>query len=262
MVDSADTNQKRRSVSRGREVFKSSGRGGSGNIRRPSVDTPPAVDPAEIARGRDAPARKASTDAERLSTGRGGVGNIQSTSRARGVSRAPEGSTLTASIVNQQESNLVEYERSVIRARQEAAKATKHSSGRGGQGNYTRKSRSGSRKPKPVHSTGRGGAGNVRSDSLDDAERDTLERVDSERAHEDGSFSLPGSPPQVRDGAGGGAGSVRSRSASKDSTPSQDKRSSRNSFGKIWNKVANSVQSEDDPESSDAAEGVGSPQQE
>ncbi|PCH39615.1 hypothetical protein WOLCODRAFT_141328 [Wolfiporia cocos MD-104 SS10] len=128
-----------RSPSRGRD-FRSSGRGGIGNIRRASQDPSgpaPAANAAasrdvSIARGRERPA----VEHERVrSTGRGGVGNIRSTSVAR-ADAAP----LAASELSGRAAAEAEYERAVRLAREEEMRAAKHSSGRGGAGNISRQS--------------------------------------------------------------------------------------------------------------------------
>ncbi|EED85823.1 predicted protein [Postia placenta Mad-698-R] len=119
------------------------------------------------------------SDSQALTTGRGGAGNIYSSSMARLISRVarPEDHPQTASLLADREAAEAEYERSVIRASEEAAKARKQSSGRGGAGNIARSQSKGprsksksfskarrsfskSRRSKSQH-TGRGGAGNI-----------------------------------------------------------------------------------------------------
>ncbi|KAI0777531.1 hypothetical protein BD413DRAFT_181579 [Trametes elegans] len=227
-----------RSVSRGREAF-SSGRGGIGNMHRPSVDTaspsrPVTGEPLSPVRGREA-----TVDPERAkSTGRGGMGNIRSKSRARSSSKVSEQYPQTASLVSDQAANVAEYEKYVLQQSEEAAKAGVRSSGRGGLGNIksSSKSRSRSRVPQ-VLSTGRGGAGNLQPGANIDPEY--LSQLEEEErlryAHEGGIHSTgrggranltslpspppePGSPhPQEFETTGrGGAGNiVRSRSASR-----------------------------------------------
>ncbi|OSD07883.1 hypothetical protein PYCCODRAFT_1358325 [Trametes coccinea BRFM310] len=251
----------RRSVSRGREAFvrsppsrsdllpsyppsQSSGRGGIGNMHRPSVDTasptPPADEPLSPVRGREA-----TVDPERAkSTGRGGMGNIRSGSRARSASQipVPENYPQTASLVSDQAANIAEYEKYVVQQSEEAAKARARSSGRGGLGNIksTSKSKSRSRSRVPhspqVLSTGRGGVGNLQPGTNVDAE--LLAQLEEEErlryAHEAGVHStgrggranltnLP-SPPlepvpphahEYEATGRGGAGNIRSRSASR-----------------------------------------------
>ncbi|EED77260.1 predicted protein [Postia placenta Mad-698-R] len=123
------------------------------------------------------------SDSQALTTGRGGAGNIYSSSMARLISRVarPEDHPQTASLLADREAAEAEYERSVIRASEEAAKARKQSSGRGGAGNIARsqskgpqsksksfskarrsfsKSRRSKSRDEEEH-TGRGGAGNI-----------------------------------------------------------------------------------------------------
>ncbi|KAG6887259.1 hypothetical protein C0992_013097 [Termitomyces sp. T32_za158] len=170
-VDNAD-----RSLSRGREVYQSSGRGGAGNIRRASIsrDARPGDGPDDfsVTRGREPVSGIRSI----FSTGRGGAGNIRSPSRDPG------------SDVVEVDPGLSDAE--VIRAHLAASLDVPHSSGRGGAGNiFPPRSRSQSRGPialtspthsnatpprspsaaagtqqhtylSPTRSTGRGGAGN------------------------------------------------------------------------------------------------------
>jgi len=220
LVDKPDSpsDSTRRSVSRGRDAFQSSGRGGIGNIRRSSqsrdarsVDGP---DDISFTRGRE-PA----VHPDRVfSVGRGGAGNI------RPPSRDARGDTDTAE---------AEHQARLVREHAEAT--TVHSSGRGGAGNISG-SRSRSRGPGiALHSTGRGGAGNIHAGSglnmpeaLDEvgqklhahhegihstgrggaANITALHEPDIERvAHHLGEFESTGR---------GGAGNIRTRSASRD----------------------------------------------
>ncbi|PCH39604.1 hypothetical protein WOLCODRAFT_141327 [Wolfiporia cocos MD-104 SS10] len=130
-----------RSPSRGRD-FRSSGRGGIGNIRRTSQDPgAPAASANAAARGdrvRDMSTvrgrERPTIDSERIrSTGRGGVGNIHSSSVVRTDANSRAASTLRDRAVEEEE-----YERAVLRAREEEMRAAKHSSGRGGAGNISR----------------------------------------------------------------------------------------------------------------------------
>ncbi|KAF9218838.1 hypothetical protein BS17DRAFT_790517 [Gyrodon lividus] len=220
-------NNDNRSLSRGREAFHSSGRGGIGNIRRSSQsrDTRPIDGPDDFSPTRG---REPAVHSDRIiSVGRGGAGNIRSPSRDafrdRSKTHAISENTLAET----------EYEAKLLREHAEAT--TVHSSGRGGAGNISG-SRSRSRGPAAVvmHSTGRGGAGNIHSgdsvkpDLLDQQERrqhphhegihstgrggvanitgahqPDIERVD----HRLGDFESSGR---------GGAGNIRSRSASRD----------------------------------------------
>ncbi|KAF9268198.1 hypothetical protein L218DRAFT_842674, partial [Marasmius fiardii PR-910] len=131
-----------RSTSRGRDAFRSSGRGGAGNIHLASQDnTRPTDGPDDFSPTRG---REPTVNYDRLySTGRGGAGNIRSPSR--------EPQTTPDS-----------REQEIIK--NEAEKNPVHSTGRGGLGNMSRsRSRgpSGSNTPSHVHSTGRGGVGNI-----------------------------------------------------------------------------------------------------
>ncbi|KAL4068509.1 hypothetical protein V8B97DRAFT_835269 [Scleroderma yunnanense] len=134
-------NSENRSISRGRDTFQSSGRGGVGNIRRSSQSREPrsfeaGPDDFSPTRGRE-PA----VHPDRVySVGRGGAGNMRSPSRDPATAiRSVHEDAIAESV----------YEQRV------------HSSGRGGAGNITR-SRSASRGPAiTLHSTGRGGAGNM-----------------------------------------------------------------------------------------------------
>ncbi|KAK2459470.1 hypothetical protein APHAL10511_008504 [Amanita phalloides] len=162
-----------RSVSRGRDAFQSSGRGGVGNIRRTSVsrDARPDSGPDDFSttRGREP---RPTTGQEIFSTGRGGAGNMRSPSRE--VRSGPAASTVDA------------VEDQVIRSHKAAEQIAVHSTGRGGIGNMaSSRSRSRARESTPslhpphhphhpnggasgthapsLHSTGRGGAGNILS---------------------------------------------------------------------------------------------------
>ncbi|KAJ8086887.1 hypothetical protein PM082_005712 [Marasmius tenuissimus] len=137
-----------RSISRDRETFRSSGRGGIGNIRTTSRDnTRPTDGPDDFSpsRGREL---KVQSDAV-YSTGRGGAGNIRSPSREPRTE-----SSVGPDNQSEQETLHNESDKSAI-----------FSTGRGGLGNM---SRSRSRGPPAavsssshMHSTGRGGAGNI-----------------------------------------------------------------------------------------------------
>ncbi|CCM05340.1 uncharacterized protein FIBRA_07554 [Fibroporia radiculosa] len=211
-VDSEPALNASRSVSRGRE-FHSSGRGGVGNIRRTSKDPASPPSPASPGSDRDfsvTRGREPAPSSDRvLTTGRGGVGNIRSGSAARSVSRASaESHPKTASLLADMAHQEAEYERGLLRLSEEAARAGKHSSGRGGVGNIKSQSKSksktrtnsrnkdGLRSPSrgPVHSSGRGGAGNVVAGSTEDAEyNEELDNEEMERAkahHPEGMCAL------------------------------------------------------------------------
>ncbi|KIJ63878.1 hypothetical protein HYDPIDRAFT_112855 [Hydnomerulius pinastri MD-312] len=243
-------NSENRSLSRGREAFHSSGRGGIGNIRRSSQsrDPRPIDGPDDFSPTRG---REPAVNPERVfSVGRGGAGNIRSPSRDVGRDQ-PQ----TNSIISENALVEAEYEAKIRREHAEAS--TARSSGRGGAGNITSGSRSRSRGPAvAMHSTGRGGAGNmqfgdgVNPDLLDQEER-------KQHAHPEGIHSTGrGGAANLTDARGpdiervnhhlgefessgrGGAGNIRSRSASRDPNaraPSKEK----HGIAALWNKVSN-----------------------
>ncbi|KAH9849645.1 hypothetical protein C2E23DRAFT_888126 [Lenzites betulinus] len=247
------TSPDRRSVSRGRDAF-SSGRGGAGNMHRPSIDTdspsrPPTKEAMSPVRGREA-----AVDPERAkSTGRGGMGNIRSRSRARSAAKVPENLVQTASLVSDEAANMAAYEKYVIQQSVDAAKARARSSGRGGLGNIKSDSKSRSRSRAPqVLSTGRGGAGNLQPGT--DADAELLAQLEEEErhryAHEAGVHStgrggranltsLPSPPlepasPHAHDYEAtgrGGIGNIHSRSASRGPEQSRSRSASRGPSG-------------------------------
>lgn len=92
-------------------------------MHRPSIDTAspsrPTGEPMSPVRGREA-----TVDPDRaIYTGRGGMGNIRSGSRARSASKVPENLPQTASLVSNQAADMAEYERYVIQQNEEAQKA-------------------------------------------------------------------------------------------------------------------------------------------
>jgi len=221
MIDSP-TDSDRRSVSRGRNTFQSSGRGGIGNIRRSSQsrDARPIdiADELPSTRGREPVVHPDRL----LSVGRGGAGNIRSPSHdAHRDSRSIA-----------EDAAETEYQARVVREHTEAT--TLHSSGRGGAGNISG-SRSRSRGPATVmHSTGRGGAGNIHAT---DGSPSRLEALDERRlqGHHEGIHSTGRGgaanitalhEPDIERAAHhlgeyessgrGGAGNIRTRSASRD----------------------------------------------
>ncbi|PCH39600.1 hypothetical protein WOLCODRAFT_159192 [Wolfiporia cocos MD-104 SS10] len=264
----SSTRSSTRSVSRSRD-FQSSGRGGIGNIRRASQDTAQASgasgdqgppEDVSVARGREPP--PAESDRTR-STGRGGVGNIRSSSVARSVSRVvrTDAHPQTASLLRDRAREEAEYERIVLRAREEEMRATKHSSGRGGVGNISRSKstskaktkskgsraaarlRSLSRGPAPEHAQshpiGRGGAGNVVQDAA--AEDEQMSRSPSHSPADPASPITPTDPhaPHAHaehTGRGGAGNFVRARSRS---TPKEHAHPV-GGLGKIWRRVARS----------------------
>ncbi|KAI0689160.1 hypothetical protein BC835DRAFT_1418718 [Cytidiella melzeri] len=258
-MSTSKAQEQARSVSRGRETFKSTGRGGVGNIRA-SPSTGPQGDTETLPpRGREVASKPNQTP----SVGRGGVGNIRSHSRARAASKVPEGFPQTQSLVSEQQANTAAYEQQVI---EEAALANVvHSSGRGGAGNISG-SRSRSRGPgklfgggsdSPRHSTGRGGVGNIflgadgatPVEELGDVYR-TVHSTDGIHSTGRGGAAnmtdLHSPPPEVHahqqsdfESSGrGGRGNIRSRSTSREASRS----ASRDRLSKIWQKVAHHQQ--------------------
>lgn len=128
----------RLSLSTTRDPFTSSGRGGSGNIRRSSVghSSEPPVDVSDVVSLRE----KEGSSSRFVSVGRGGVGNIQPPSPD--LADHP----LTAAILSEHRDTEDRYERQ-IRKRHEESKVVA-SSGRGGSGNISRNRRSKSRPPR------------------------------------------------------------------------------------------------------------------
>ncbi|KAF8126150.1 hypothetical protein EV363DRAFT_595678 [Boletus edulis] len=208
------TDSESRSLSRGRDTFKSSGRGGAGNIRNASLsrDERPTDGPDDFSHTRG---REPVIHPDRVySVGRGGAGNIRSPSRDA-----------------YKDASETEYQAKLVREHAEAT--TLHSSGRGGTGNISG-SRSRSRGPAVVHSSGRGGAGNIhvgsslKSEALDDEER--MQHVHHETTHSTGrggvaNITAAHEPDIERvthhlgdlESTGrGGVGNIRSRSASRD----------------------------------------------
>ncbi|KAH8832569.1 hypothetical protein DL96DRAFT_664571 [Flagelloscypha sp. PMI_526] len=138
-----------RSVSRGRDNYTSSGRGGLGNIRPASQsrDRPTdGPDDFSSTRGRELP--PASTTNKIISTGRGGLGNLRSPSRD------------AAAPINDQE------ELRILREHSQEKRDAPISTGRGGAGNINR-----SRSRETAHATNVGQGGHVYSLFLTDLER-------------------------------------------------------------------------------------------
>ncbi|KAK0453792.1 hypothetical protein EV421DRAFT_1766433 [Armillaria borealis] len=146
-----------RSQSRGRE-FRSSGRGGLGNIRPSSTSRDRPVggpDDYSSTRGRE----PAIEPTKVYSTGRGGAGNIRSPSRDHKEHIGPDS-----------------HEREIVREHDRVEKDAPHSFGRGGLGNI---SRSRSRGPAPatppkVHSPGRGSIGDGSTPIYEEQEQPSL----------------------------------------------------------------------------------------
>ncbi|KAH7921659.1 hypothetical protein BV22DRAFT_1107076 [Leucogyrophana mollusca] len=246
----ASTNSDNRSVSRGRDAFHSSGRGGVGNIRRSSQsrDPRPVDGPDDFSPARG---REPAVNPERVfSVGRGGAGNIRSPSQDVGARDHPQ----TASIISEHASAQADYEAQLRKHHAETNPV--RSSGRGGIGNISG-SRSRSRGPSPaMHSTGRGGAGNiiygdgVNADILDQDER--RKHAHAEGIHSTGRGGVanltmaPGpdiegpfhhARSEFESSGRGGAGNIRSRSGSRDPSgraPSREK----HGIAALWNKVS------------------------
>jgi hypothetical protein len=167
-------NNSERSLSRGREAFQSSGRGGIGNIRQASLsrDARPGTGPDDFSptRGREPHVHPGEPF---YSTGRGGAGNIRSPSRDPSKPDPTEAA-----------------DERVVHEHIVADETVPHSTGRGGLGNINH-SRSRSRDNRTnassstLHSSGRGGAGNIHHgsailpDVIDEEERHKLGHPDS-----------------------------------------------------------------------------------
>ena len=144
--------------SRARDAFKSTGRGGLGNIHQASeTRLIPGADDFSPSRGR-APFPGQAPPAV-FSTGRGGAGNLRSPVRDSAPAHDPA-------------------EQDVVRLYAAAHEGAPVSSGRGGLGNISQgASRPVVPPPAAVYSTGRGGAGNIlpgdsrRAEQIDTEER-------------------------------------------------------------------------------------------
>ncbi|OAX31583.1 hypothetical protein K503DRAFT_703520 [Rhizopogon vinicolor AM-OR11-026] len=239
----ADTiNNDTRSVSRGRDSFHSSGRGGIGNIRRASIssDTRPFDSPEDSTRGRE----PAVHPDRMFSVGRGGAGNIRSPSQDVGNDH-PQ----TAIILNEHAAVQAEYEQQIKKHHAESNPI--HSSGRGGIGNISG-SRSRSRGPTlAIRSTGRGGAGNIQYgspasiDVTDEEERKL--HAQAAYVHSTARGTNTNSPDHdihrhldVVSSGRGGAGNIRSRSASRDPNGRTSSRDPKEKHGiaALWSKVS------------------------
>ncbi|KAG2029958.1 hypothetical protein BDR03DRAFT_1017703 [Suillus americanus] len=252
-----------RSVSRGRDSFLSSGRGGMGNIRRSSISSD--IRPVDGPDGSDSiRGREQAVNPDRLfSVGRGGAGNMRTPSLEVGKNY-PQ----TVTILNEHAAVQAGYEQQIKKHHAESNPI--HSSGRGGLGNISGP-RSRSRGP-IVHSTGRGGVGNIQYgagtgvDNTDEEER--KEHAHAEAIHSTGrggaaNLTNAHSPDVERvvhrhsafESSGrGGAGNIRSRSASRDPsgrTPSRDTKE-KHGITALWNKVSHpSSSGSGDPGSQD-----------
>jgi len=174
-----------RSISRGREAFTSTGRGGIGNIRHASLsrDERPESGPDDFSttRGRE----RIANPTQVFSTGRGGAGNLRSPSRDPSTP-----------------AEVVAVENEVIREYIATHEHAVYSSGRGGIGNIHRsRSRDAtstldrSRSPAHIRSSSRGRVGNIHPGDANIVETIDEERRDSSTSHEDMSDS-PSSLPR------------------------------------------------------------------
>lgn len=243
----ADTiNDETRSVSRGRDSFHSSGRGGIGNIRRSSMssDTRPFDNPEDSVANRG---REPVVHPDRMhmfSVGRGGAGNIRSPSQDVGQDH-PQ----TVTILNEHAAVQAEYEQKIKKHHAESNPI--HSSGRGGIGNISG-SRSRSRGPAlAIRSTGRGGAGNIQYEtpaSIDVMDEEERRKRHAQASHSPGSGADRNSPDiehlhrhsGFESSGRGGAGNIRSRSVSRDPngrTLSRDPKE-KHGIAALWNKVS------------------------
>ncbi|KAG2066005.1 hypothetical protein BDR04DRAFT_1107492 [Suillus decipiens] len=229
-------NNEGRSVSRGRDSFHSSGRGGAGNIQRSSIssDTRPFDGPDDLDSTRG---REPLVHPDRVfSVGRGGAGNLRSPSR-----EVREDHLQTVDILSELMAVQADHEQQAKKHHAESNPT--HSSGRGGLGDISG-SRSRSRGPM-VHSTGRGGAGNIQYgattsiDDMDEEERRKHAHAHAQAIHSTGRGGAANltsllSPDiervvhhhgEFESSGRGGAGNIRSRSVSRDPSgrmPSHD----------------------------------------
>jgi hypothetical protein len=231
-VSPDSSEEQARSVSRGREYFQSSGRGGAGNIRRASASREPVTDgPDDFSSSRG---REYAVNVDRiLSTGRGGAGNIRS------PSRDPSGQ-------RHETPGVTDYEQKVIQDHLSAEQDAPYSSGRGGFGNMSRSRSRGPALPTPVHSTGKGGTGNIKPgyggfDDADDAER--REHAHAGGIHSTGRGGLANltedpvpsvehnayQPGEIHSSGRGGIGNIRD-------TSREPRGSSKDKHGLLWNK--------------------------
>lgn len=251
----ADTpNSDNRSLSRGRDVFQSSGRGGAGNIRRTSLSREPRPfdGPDDISQTRG---REPAVHPDRVySVGRGGAGNMRSPSRD--PARFPH----DPSVPSVHEDLVAEspYEQRILR--EHAAAEEVHHTGRGGVGNITR-SRSRSRGPVvTLHSTGRGGAGNMLSGETRPSTEVVLDQEERKRhchGHAEGIHSTGrGGVANLTDAHGpdvehvhhhtgeyessgrGGSGNIRSPSQPRAPGSRDPSKEKPHGVAALWNKMA------------------------
>lgn len=145
------------SFPRSRDSFASSGRGGSGNIRRSSVgrEARPSVDVRGSPASREI--EPSSSSSRFVSVGRGGKGNLQPPSPPADLATHPR----TAAIISQHKEAESRYEEQVRKCHKESTLVL--SSGRGGHGNISNNRRSKSRPP----SSGRKASNNPEHSIID-----------------------------------------------------------------------------------------------
>ncbi|KZT29645.1 hypothetical protein NEOLEDRAFT_1144774 [Neolentinus lepideus HHB14362 ss-1] len=119
--------------------FRSSGRGGSGNIRRKSSVPQSPLEQDALEDAPEVPVSPAGRERPTISigkaiVGRGGAGNVHFSWR----DQVHEGLTQTASILAEHAATVAQYEQAVIQKRMEERDAGAVSSGRGGSGNITK----------------------------------------------------------------------------------------------------------------------------
>jgi len=169
-----------RSRSRGRGL-QSSGRGGTGNIRPPSIDRVVGTGPEDFSDTCGREPIPVHTD-EVTSTGRGGAGNIRSPSRDPSRPGSVQGKASPSPLRAEQRGRRG-YDQDLISDIDVERDTGVHSSGRGGAGNMIRSrpsSESRSRSREPVHGSGRGGIGNIYLG--EPTEKDIMEVDEHERA--------------------------------------------------------------------------------
>ncbi|KAI6153095.1 hypothetical protein BKA82DRAFT_1008262 [Pisolithus tinctorius] len=204
-----------------RDPFMSSGRGGSGNIRRPSVgrSSQPSMDASDAISLRE----KEGSSSRFVSVGRGGSGNIQPPSPD--LADHP----LTAAILSEHRETENRYEQQIRKHHAESKVVA--SSGRGGMGNISNSRRSKSRPP--CSTSGRKGL------------RQSSEHTGIDALHLINSESLTNVTPDVR-----AEGSSRCRAEFGDSAPCsptsqnfQQRSRKKRSFLKIWKRSSHLRQS-------------------
>ncbi|OBZ69146.1 hypothetical protein A0H81_10899 [Grifola frondosa] len=158
---------------------RSSGRGGSGNIRKTSSDNDNADGEESHSPNHG---REPNVNPGRAQTpGRQGIGNIVRASRIYSAFKLPGHLPRTSSLVSKQAIWRAEYEKRVIEQSDEAAKMKARSSGRGGLGNISSRHRSGKpskkrpRRPRPQLRS------RIRAESFKGSSTDLEEIVEEDR---------------------------------------------------------------------------------